>query len=99
VTPSAVRHVRLSDIAHELVTEFESLPAGTVLRCFFRHTHQARLSGVEPSGLPDVARQLTRTTLASRLSARPPARMPAQRRATRVPDTAGWSHGLFRGAH
>jgi hypothetical protein len=79
VTTSADVHRRLLDTAHELVAEFDSLPAGTVLRCFYRTTHQARLSRTDPTSLPLVARRLTRTTLASRLSARAPVRRNAAR--------------------
>ena len=75
MTTSADLHRRLLDTAHELVAEFDSLPAGTVLRCFYRTTHQARVSRTtDPTALPLVARRLTRTTLASRLSARAPVR-------------------------
>lgn len=80
MTTSADLQRRLFDTAQELVVEFGSLSAGTVLRCFFRAAHQARLSGIDPSSLPQVARQLTRTTLTCRLSAR----SSAQRGAARI---------------
>jgi hypothetical protein len=72
MTASMARQRRLVDIAYDMVVEFESLPAGTVLRSFFRAAHRARVSGVEPSALPEVARQSTRTALASRQSSRVP---------------------------
>ena len=94
MTTSEVGQSRLLDVAHELVAELDSLPAGTVLRCFFRAAHQARRSGVGPSELPQVARRRALATLSSRLSSR----VPAPRRPLTRPGTGGAVRAAGRSA-
>ena len=40
-------HRQLLDTAFDLSVEYDTLPAGSVLRCFARAVHLARLKGVE----------------------------------------------------
>lgn len=57
---------RLLDTAERLAGEFDSMPAGSVLRCYSRATRGAIRAGVGLDELPGVAEQRARRMLASR---------------------------------
>ena len=59
-------HRQLLDIAFDLSVEFDTLPAGSVLRCFARAVHLARLKGADGARLPEEARRMAETSLRSR---------------------------------
>jgi len=59
-------HRQLLDIAFDLSVEFDTLPAGSVLRCFARAVHLARLQGADGVGLPEEARRIAESSLRSR---------------------------------
>lgn len=69
----AVDH-QLLDVAERLMTEFEYLTAGSVLRCFARAVHRARRCGCPISSLPQSAEEITRRLLAGRGHPRPAGR-------------------------
>ena len=64
-------HERLLETAYEMTDQFHRLPAGSVMRCFFRAVRQARSSGVEPARVPVVARRGAESVLLARLGAEP----------------------------
>ncbi|MGN6129173.1 MAG: hypothetical protein ACTHOK_02415 [Nocardioidaceae bacterium] len=57
---------RLLDTAQRLAGEFDSLPAGSVLRCYSRATRGALRAGVGLPDLPGAAEQRARRVLESR---------------------------------
>src|SRR6476660_5157681 len=59
-------HRQLLDVAFDLSVEFDTLPAGSVLRCFARSVHLARLQGAEGPRLPVEARRIAELSLRSR---------------------------------
>src|SRR6476620_8358057 len=59
-------HRQLLDIAFDLSVEFDTLPAGSVLRCFARAVHLARLQGAEGPRLPVEARRIAELSLRNR---------------------------------
>lgn len=59
-------HRQLLDTAFDLSTEFDTLPAGSVLRCFSRAVHLARLKGAEGARLPEEARRIAESSLRAR---------------------------------
>ena len=59
-------HRQLLDLAFDLSVEFDTLPAGSVLRCFARAVHLARLQGAEGARLPEEARRIAESSLRSR---------------------------------
>jgi hypothetical protein len=59
-------HRQLLDIAFDLSVEFDTLPAGSVLRCFARAVHLARLQGAEGARVPEEARRIAVSSLRSR---------------------------------
>jgi len=64
-------HERLLETAHEMTDQFDRLPAGSVMRCFFRAVRQARTTGVEPAHVPLVARRDAESVLLARLGPEP----------------------------
>jgi len=75
-------HRQLLEIAFDLSVEFDTLPAGSVLRCFARAVHLARLKGAEGARLPEEARRIAESSLRSRAAkgsrrARAPRGLPA----------------------
>lgn len=63
-------HRQLLDIAFDLSVEFDTLPAGSVLRCFARAAHRARMAGCADDDLSEVARAAVVRTLAERVPVR-----------------------------
>jgi hypothetical protein len=61
-------HRQLLETAFDLSVEYDTLPAGSVLRCFARAVHLARLKGVEGARLPDEARRIAESSLRSRVA-------------------------------
>ena len=59
-------HRQLLETAFDLSVEYDTLPAGSVLRCFARAVHLARLKGVEGARLPEEARRIAESSLRSR---------------------------------
>ena len=59
-------HRQLLETAFDLSVEFDTLPAGSVLRCFARAVHAARLKGAEGARLPEEARRIAESSLRSR---------------------------------
>jgi hypothetical protein len=59
---------RLLDTAQRLAGEFDSLPAGSVLRCYSRATRGALRAGVGLEDLPGVAEQRARRALRTRVA-------------------------------
>jgi hypothetical protein len=64
-------HESLLETAYEMTDQFDRLPAGSVMRCFFRAVRQARTAGVEPARVPVVARRGAESVLLARLGAEP----------------------------
>jgi hypothetical protein len=60
-------HRQLLEVAFALSTEYDALPAGSVLRCFARAVHLARLDGAAGLELPERARRLADSMLVRRL--------------------------------
>ncbi len=58
---------RLLDTAQRLAGEFDSVPAGSVLRCYSRATRRAIRSGAGLDELPGIAEQRARRILQSRV--------------------------------
>ena len=63
---------QLLETAHEMTSQFDRLPAGSVVRCFFRAVRQARRAVVEPARVPFVARRGAESVLLGRLAPLPP---------------------------
>ena len=61
----SVNH-QLLEVAERLTTEFDQLPAGSVMRCFARAVQVARRSGCPAGSLPQTAERMTRLALAER---------------------------------
>jgi len=59
-------HRQLLETAFDLSVEYDTLPAGSVLRCFARAVHLARLQGAEGARLPEEARRIAESSLRSR---------------------------------
>jgi hypothetical protein len=80
-----LRRALLSE-ATSLVTEFDSHPAGSVLRCYARAVHRRRLAGCGDEDLPRAARELAAQVLRTRRTrvSAPPAFLPRQREARRI---------------
>ena len=62
-------HRRLLETAFDLTLEFDELPAGSVMRCFARAVHLARMKGVAGAQLPEEARRIARVSLRDRAGA------------------------------
>jgi hypothetical protein len=60
-------HRQLLEVAFDLTTEFDALPPGSVLRCFARAVHLARLDGAAGVELPEQARRIAASMLRRRL--------------------------------
>jgi hypothetical protein len=63
--PTLMRH-ELAETGYELAREFASIPPGSVLRCYSRAVHAARLAGTDRDAVPVVARRITQLMLQSR---------------------------------
>lgn len=72
--------------ATSLVAEFDSHPAGSVLRCYARAVHGQRLAGCPDEELPRVARELAAQVLRTRRTPlpAPQALIPRQREVRRI---------------
>jgi hypothetical protein len=60
-------HRQLLEVAFDLTTEHVALPPGSVLRCFARAVHLARLDGATGLELPERARRIAASMLRQRL--------------------------------
>jgi hypothetical protein len=63
--PAFMRH-EVAETGYELAREFATIPPGSVLRCYSRAVHAARLAGTDLDALPVVARGITEVMLQSR---------------------------------
>jgi hypothetical protein len=61
-------HRELLDTAFDLSVQYDALPAGSVLRCFARAVHLARLKGAEGPRLPEEARRIAESSLRERVA-------------------------------
>ncbi len=61
-------HRELLDTAFDLSVKYDALPAGSVLRCFARAVHLARLKGAEGARLPEEARRIAESSLRERVA-------------------------------
>jgi len=61
-------HRILLDTAFELTAEFDTVPAGSVMRCFARSVKVARARGVDGAALPEAARRIARSNLHERVA-------------------------------
>jgi hypothetical protein len=59
-------HRQLLETAFDLSVEYDTLPAGSVLRCFARAVRMARMKGAEGAGLPEEARRIAESSLRGR---------------------------------
>ena len=59
-------HRQLLDTAFDLSVEYDTLPAGSVLRCFARAVRMARMKGAEGARLPEEARRIAESSLRGR---------------------------------
>ncbi|MFC4787299.1 hypothetical protein ACT8ZV_22675 [Nocardioides sp. MAHUQ-72] len=59
-------HRQLLETAFDLSQEFDEVPAGSVMRCFARAVHLARLDGASGSRLVDEARRIAVSALRER---------------------------------
>lgn len=59
-------HRSLLETAFQLSREHQALPAGSVLRCFSRAVHRARLQGIDAARLPAEARRIAEASLVER---------------------------------
>ncbi|MFN8195908.1 MAG: hypothetical protein U0R80_16725 [Nocardioidaceae bacterium] len=58
---------RLLVIAEQLVTEYDDVPTGSVLRCLSRAVGAARAKACAPDEVPELAERLARDMLGRRL--------------------------------
>ena len=72
--------------ATSLVAEFDSHPAGSVLRCYARAVHRQRLAGCGDDDLPRAAREAAAEVLRTRRATLPAERVfiPRQRQVRRI---------------
>ena len=72
--------------AMSLVAEFDSHPAGSVLRCYARAVHRQRLAGSGDEDLPGAAREAAAQVLRTRRTPQPApgAFIPRQREVRRI---------------
>jgi hypothetical protein len=61
---------QLMETAEQLTRELPEHPAGSVLRCFARAAHRARMAGCGDDDLSEVARAAVVRTLAERVPVR-----------------------------
>jgi len=59
-------HRQLLETAFDLSVEYDTLPAGSVLRCFARAVRMARMKGAEGARLPEEARRIAESSLRGR---------------------------------
>jgi hypothetical protein len=60
-------HRQLLEVAFDLTSEYDVLPPGSVLRCFARAVHLARLDGATGLELPERARRIADSMLVRRM--------------------------------